>query len=81
MVAVVFKADVVVARDEWSVAHLVALLYFSAVHRHFAGAVNSDRQCSCSRTARVHDEICLYTFAHRQEIMYPSRHADYERRL
>lgn len=66
MVAVILETDVIVPGDEWSVAHLVALLYFSAVHRHFAGAVNSDRQCSCSRTARVHDEICLYTFEHRQ---------------
>lgn len=68
MVAVVLETDVVVARDEWSVAHLVALLDLGAVHGHFAGTVDSNRQCSRSRTARVHDEICLYTLQQRQEM-------------
>lgn len=59
VVAVVFDADVVIARYQRRVPDLVALLDLGTVHGDLAGSVHGDAQRPATRVAGVDDEIGL----------------------
>jgi len=59
VVAVIFDADVVIARYQRRVPDLVALLDLGTVHGDLAGSIHGDTQRTTARIAGVDDEIGL----------------------
>lgn len=59
MIAVIFDADVIIARYQRRVPDFVALLDLGTVHSDLAGSIHGDAQRTATRVAGVDDEVGL----------------------